>query len=142
MKVLVCTDGSEHSQRAVKEAAKIAANLKHVDIYIINIYEAVESSVFDYDKSLMRSEEAKIIERAKAILHEAEQVFKAINIKPSIIIKNGCPGLEIIKEATVGNFDLVILGTRKRGGLKKLFLGSVCNAVVQRVRTNVLIVTH
>jgi len=41
-----------------------------------------------------------------------------------------------------GNYDLVILGTRKIGGIKKMFLGSVCNAVVQVVRTNVMIITH
>ena len=142
MKILVCTDGSEHSQRAVKEAAKIAANLKHVELYIINVCETVESSVFDYDKALMRAEEAKITERAKLILREAEKVFEGCNINPKIILKRGLPGLEIIKEVYAGNFDLVILGTRKIGGFKKLFLGSVCNAVVQKVNTNVMIVTH
>jgi len=142
MRILVCTDGSEHSQRAVKEAAKIAASLKHVEIYIINVCKRVESSVFDYDKTLLRFENDKITERAKIILHAAEKVFEEINIKPVTILKRGQPGLEIINEVSEGNFDLVILGTRKVGGFKKLLLGSVCNAVVQRVSTNVMIVTH
>jgi len=142
MKVLVCTDGSGHSQRAVKEAVKIATNLKRVEIYIINVCEIVESSVFDYDKALMQSEEVKIIERAETILHEAARTFEENNLKPTIILKRGHPSSEIIKEASDGNFDLVVLGTRKIGGLKKLFLGSVCNAVVQGVGTNVMIVTH
>jgi len=142
MRILVCTDGSEHSQRAVEEAVKIATKLKRVEIYIINVCETVESSVFDYDKALMRAEEMIIIERAKTILQEAVKVFEASNIKPTIILKRGHPSSEIINEISDGNFDLVILGTRKIGSIKKLFLGSVCNAVVQGVRTNVMIVTH
>ena len=142
MKILVCTDGSDHSQRAVKEAAKIAASLKHVEIHIINVCETVGISVFDYDKTLMRAEEVKIAERVKTIMNEAVKVFEEKNLKPTIILKRGNPGSEIIKEASEGNFDLLILGTRKTGGFKKLFLGSVCNAVVQKVSTNVMIVTH
>lgn len=142
MKILVCTDGSGHSQRAVEETVKIAVNLKNVEVSVIYVCETVESSVFDYDKALMRAEEMKKIKRSNRILNDAYKAFEANNLKPDIILKRGNPGREIIKEASDGEYFLVILGTRKIGGFKKLFLGSVCNTVVQGVRTNVMIVTY
>jgi nucleotide-binding universal stress UspA family protein len=44
MKMLVCTDGSEHSQKAVEKAAKIAANFKEVEVYIIYVNDCCEGN--------------------------------------------------------------------------------------------------
>jgi K+-sensing histidine kinase KdpD len=39
--------------------------------------------------------------------------------------------LSIIDYATQRNIDLIVIGTRGRTGLKRLFMGSVPNGVVQ-----------
>jgi nucleotide-binding universal stress UspA family protein len=46
----------------------------------------------------------------------------------------------IIDYATTNNIDLIVIGTRGRTGLKRFFMGSVANGVVQHVHCSVLLV--
>ena len=41
MKMLVCTDGSEESRKAVREAVRIADNLKEVEVTLLFVHEIV-----------------------------------------------------------------------------------------------------
>lgn len=140
MKMLVCIDGSESSQKAVKEAARIAENLKEVEINILNVYE--ESPLPAYgvpDEMQIQLLESKEKE-GEEILQEAVKVFEAFDLKPKTILKRGHPSSTIIKIASENNFDLIVVGKRGLSGFKKFILGSVSNAVVQEAKTNVLVV--
>ena len=46
----------------------------------------------------------------------------------------------IIEYATQKNIDLVVIGTRGRTGLKRFFMGSVANGVIQHAHCSVLVV--
>ncbi|MGC2574129.1 MAG: universal stress protein [Candidatus Nitrosopolaris sp.] len=46
----------------------------------------------------------------------------------------------IIEYATQKNIDLIVIGTRGRTGLKRFFMGSVANGVVQHAHCSVLLV--
>jgi len=46
----------------------------------------------------------------------------------------------IIEYATQMNIDLIVIGTRGRTGLKRFFMGSVANGVVQHAHCSVLLV--
>jgi nucleotide-binding universal stress UspA family protein len=46
----------------------------------------------------------------------------------------------IIDYATNENVDLIVIGTKGRTGLKRYFLGSVANGVVQHAHCPVLLV--
>jgi nucleotide-binding universal stress UspA family protein len=46
----------------------------------------------------------------------------------------------IIEYATRKNIDLIVIGTRGRTGLKRFFMGSVANGVVQHAHCSVLLV--
>jgi len=46
----------------------------------------------------------------------------------------------IIEYATQRNIDLIVIGTRGRTGLKRFFIGSVANGVVQHAHCSVLLV--
>ena len=52
----------------------------------------------------------------------------------------GSPGDRIVEFAKTNDIDLVCLGTHGRGGLKRLFLGSVAEKVVQHAHCKVLVV--
>ncbi len=140
MKMLVCTDGSRYSQQAIKEAVKIAANLKRVAVYIIFVCETAKPSAFDYDGGSMRYEELKRKGEGEKVLQEAVRAFEEKRIKPVAIIRKGHPSREIVKMTAEANIDLVIVGSRGLSGIKKVILGSVSNAVAQESNCNVLIV--
>ncbi|MFJ8063888.1 universal stress protein [Psychrobacillus sp. NPDC096426] len=52
----------------------------------------------------------------------------------------GHPGQTIEEFAEQNNIDLIIMGSRGLSGLKEVFLGSVSHHVIQKVKSEVLIV--
>jgi len=64
------------------------------------------------------------------------------NIKASMIFKEGHPSEVITSVAAENGFDLIVIGSRGLGGLKKLFLGSISAAVLHEANTNVLTVKY
>jgi nucleotide-binding universal stress UspA family protein len=148
MKILVCTDGSKQSLKAIEAAAVIAAGCSVHEVALIHVYENTLILPFwgeVYHVSREDSErfmelEMKEKEKRKEVLTEAEELFTQKNIKVKKIFKEGHPALTIAQTAAEEGSDMVVIGSRGLGGLKKLILGSVSNAVVQEVKCNVLIV--
>ena len=79
-------------------------------------------------------------ENGSMILDEPAKLFAAKNININTMLKEGEPAQTIIETASKENFDLVVMGSRGLGGLKKLMLGSVSNAVAQEVGSTAMIV--
>ena len=147
MKVLVCTDGSMQSQKAIKEAAKIAGGCNADEVVIIHVYNKNIYSDLVYGglsgpqmikeiEELEKGKEKKIA----VIFAEAKKNFEEKGIKATTLLKEGHPAETIAQVADEGDFDMVVIGSRGLGGLKKAFLGSISNAVVQQVDTKVLVV--
>jgi nucleotide-binding universal stress UspA family protein len=152
MKLLICTDGSEQSQKALEKALVIATADFIEEVAILHVYEgkmdtaAVSWGSRDYtltEEDVQRFKEIyeKDKEKRKQILDDAQQMFKEKNIATKAILKEGHPSHTIAEVAEENGYDLIILGSRGYGGLKKILLGSVSNAVVQEVKnSSVLIV--
>jgi nucleotide-binding universal stress UspA family protein len=148
MKILICTDGSESSQKALKEAAVIAQGCKVVETAVIHVHNPSLDSAFPVYESItaeqmknfqkMMDEQKK--EREK-ILSKASNFLESKNIKNRTILKEGHPSNTIVNVAKEEGFDMIVMGSRGLGGLKKFFLGSVSNAVVQEAENcSVLVV--
>ncbi len=147
MKILVCVDGSEESKKALEEAALIAKGCKASDVALIHVYEPKQDVFYSYEGITpeqielfqeMRKNQKK---EAEKILSEALKLLEGKNLKARTILKEGHPSHTIAEVAREEGFDMIVLGSRGLGGLKKLFLGSVSNAVLQEVHNcSVLIV--
>lgn len=148
MKILVCTDGSKQSEKAIKAAADIAGGCSVDEVAVIHVYESKYPTpywgegfhVTKEDIERFQAFENKEKEKRKLLLTEAAGAFTEKNIKTDTLFKEGHPAETIAKVAAEGGFDMVVIGSRGLGGLKKLFLGSVSNAVIQEVKANVLVV--
>ncbi len=141
MKILVCTDGSEHSQKALEKAAIIAEGCNVDEAAIIHVYdEKLNLSALPWGEGYAPSQEdmekfREILEENKnegnKILQKAQQFFDAKNIQARTILKEGHPADTIVKTGCDEGFDIIAIGSRGRSGLQKVFLGSVSSAVVQ-----------
>jgi len=148
MKILVCVDGSEESNNAVKVASQIAREFKKVDdiaiIFVQDSLKAVGSLVEGQTQSVVDTIlklEEQHKEGAKKLLSDALKYLEEKNIKARTILKEGNPAHVIVSTSRDEGFDIIIMGRRGGGGLKKMILGSVSNAVVQEAKhCNVLIV--
>ena len=145
MKMLVCTDGSEKSIKAIKKAAFIGEQFKEVSVTLIHVYYLDTAIISPHADGYVTGEILQRIdgekkEEGKKILAEAAKVFEEKNIKVDTLLTKGHPATAIIEAAAQGKYDLVVIGSRGLGGLKKLLLGSVSNAVAQEVVSTVMIV--
>ena len=145
MKILVCVDGSEDSQKALEKASIIAEGCNVNEVAIIHVDEGklglstAARGGEGYSLSVVDTENLKRImeehkEERNKLLQKALKIFEAKNIKARTILKEGHPSLTIVKVAAEEGFDMIVIGSRGFGGLKKLFLGSVSNAVVQEAK--------
>jgi len=143
MKILVCTDGSEHSQKALEKASLIAGGCSVDEVAIIHVYEETPISEVFSKESIQRQIKLKE-EQKKAgerILQDSLNFFEEKGIKARSIFKEGHPAETIVEVGCGEEFDFIVIGSRGLGGLKKALLGSVSNAVVQQAeKCSVIIV--
>lgn len=149
MKLLVCTDGSEQSKKAMEKAVEIASGCKVSQVTLINVYEKTDDLPPEsHDRIPITKEDVRVIkemrenekEDRKTLLTEQAEYFKKNNIQPETIAECGHPAEVITRVANEGSYDMIILGSRGLGGLKKLLLGSVSSAVLHEAKCSVLVV--
>ena len=143
MKILVCTDGSEQSKKALNVASVIAERGNFDEVSIIHVLpDKQDLSLVTYNSATYgeQAEEIrkKVIEmqseEAKKILREAVEVYKNKNINAETILRQGHPAKTILELAAEQGFDIIFIGSRGLGGWKKRILGSVSSAVVQEAK--------
>lgn len=137
--ILVPLDGSANSFRALNTAVSLATKLdaKIIGIYCVSIFPSVETQVID-------PIECQVEERkyAENILQKAKSISVQNGVSFTKTIEYGSPGHMIVKLIkNKGNkIDLVVMGSRGRGAIKEVFLGSVSNYVLHKSPVPVTIV--
>lgn len=140
-KVLVATDGSDTSKRAVDYAIDMASkyNAKLVILHVLNLLiprgrmrlSSASDKVHEEDRRMARIllEDAQKKAEEKHVEATAELVEDHMPVYGEIIM---CAEREIA--------DLIVIGTRGKSGFTKLLLGSVASGVVTYSSVPVLIV--
>jgi len=149
MKILVCTDGSEYSKKALQQAIEIADGCKVNEVTILHVYDTKITNILSYSSEIITpdliNQYQQMLEEDKKkkekMLLEAKKIFQDKKIKARTIFKEGIPSETIIQVAKEEEVDLIVIGSRGLGGLKKVLLGSVSNSVIQEAENcSVLIV--
>lgn len=151
MNILVCTDGSKQSRKALEKAAEIAEGRNVNEVAVIHVYNnKPDISLFYWDEgSSLNKEQMEQFEKLrnadkdkrKNVLLEALKFFEDKGIKARTIFKEGHPSHTIVSVAKEEGFDMIVVGSRGLGGLNKVLLGSTSSAVVQEAQDcSVLIV--
>jgi nucleotide-binding universal stress UspA family protein len=140
-KILVPTDFSPPAARALEEAVATARAFG-ASITLFHVYglpTPMPDSQVAYDGDLMASLDAT----AERKLADARDELRArVADSPAIAIKAvlGFAADEIVAEVQRGHFDLIVMGTHGRTGLKHMLLGSVAEQVVRKSTVPVLTV--
>jgi nucleotide-binding universal stress UspA family protein len=137
--ILVPLDGSDNSFRALETAILLAKKLeaKITAVYCISILPTIESQMIDPIK--YQIEERKY---AVEVLEKAQAQAKENGVLFSQMMDYGTPGYAIVKfkKNKKNEIDLVVIGSRGRGAIKEVFLGSVSNYVLHKSPVPVLVV--
>jgi len=141
--ILVPVDGSETSDRAFQTALDVASRYRS-KLFVISVvgspaFLAVGSEASPTD---LTEYYAKGTEDAKRTIDAALKLAKddGVDARGEVISGPGSTAEAIVDVATKEKVDLIVMGTRGLGGLKKLVLGSVSNAVLSQAPCSVLVV--
>jgi nucleotide-binding universal stress UspA family protein len=139
-RILLAHDLSENSDEALRHAVDMAkrhdAALTVLHVYPIPVIPMPEGYVVHGPAALVEIQET--IQRA---LERLQQQAIARGLKSvRIEAKAGAAAEAILDTAVEGGFDLIVMGTHGRKGLRRMILGSVAEAVVRRAPCPVLTV--
>lgn len=135
-KILLATDGSEHSLRAAAQAAKLATSCNVSDIEVLGV--AVEYAPLTGRNPFMQAMQSE----AERAVDETAEIIEGAGIKPVKVVKlvTGNAGSAICEEAKATGADLIVMGSRGHGAAASLFAGSTSLHVVHSASIPVLIV--
>ncbi len=138
-KILLATDGSEHSEKTIAETIKLAGS-REAEVTVLTVMDEPPNLSYIVPSDTIKKIKENYKENAQQILARTEKAFKEKGIEVKTVLANGHAAEEICKLANGGEFDMVVLGSRGLGGLKEVFLGSVSNKVAHCAKPHVLII--
>ena len=135
MKVLVATDGSEASMKAVQRALEMAET-KGAQVTIM----AVAYFPDDADEMPLNIRE-KLEGEARANIRKAKAVFDQKDIKVETVLEAGLmPANNIMRRAQEGKFDRIVIGSTGLNALERILMGSTAAKVVAHAPCEVTVV--
>ncbi|KAJ1458940.1 hypothetical protein M885DRAFT_561130 [Pelagophyceae sp. CCMP2097] len=144
--VLVPTDGSEISARAMHAAIELAKCTKGV-IYALAVneplecypgsYDGIEGTIPYWPQEFQEAAERISAWRVAFILAAAAEA--GVDCK-TVVVTDGNVSEAILDAATEHGIDTIVMASHGRRGLSALLLGSVTNRVVTKSSVPVLVV--
>jgi nucleotide-binding universal stress UspA family protein len=141
MKLLVPIDGSAASLRAVAHAIGQAKARPGTELLLINIQNLATLGVTEGAAMMPADwleEEEKLA--AAAVLGDAERSCREAGVRCSLVREHGPIAATIDRVAREAQVDQIIMGTRGRGGVAGLVLGSVAMQVLHLIEVPVTLV--
>jgi nucleotide-binding universal stress UspA family protein len=139
-RLLVAFDGSSHARVALEEAIQLAQASRGRLTLLTVVPEPSQWAANAYWVPLDVHDLGAEIERAHHDLLEAAVETVPGDLPVTKILGRGHAGPAIVEEAGRGGHDLVVMGSRGRGELRSLLLGSVSHHVVQASPIPVVVV--
>jgi len=138
-KILVATDGSKSANEAVEYSVSIAKAVG-ADLTILYVVYMQPVAYMGWVPTMDKIYE-DLRKYGERIVSEASKVAKenGVNVTTKVIDDSQSPVWAITKFADEDKFDLIVVGTRGIGGLRKALLGSVANGVVHYAHCSVLV---
>ncbi|ODA40313.1 universal stress protein [Desulfosporosinus sp. BG] len=136
-KILVATDASEYSRRALKNALELARKF-HSEVELLFVmYKPLVYDVNQLDMDLISSD---LLEEAGEMAIQA--TLEGMDVTDISLTKKkltGKPANIILREIESENIDLVVMGSHGYGAIAGALLGSVSQRVLHGAKCSVLI---
>ena len=143
-KILVATDGSKLSQKAVTHALASAV-LSDAELVAIKVIPRVQQAYYEGAIPLNDQETKRILATWR---HDAETLLsqvvalgkrKGVVVKP-VVVSSDLVAETLIKTALKTKADLIVMASHGRRGISRLLLGSETNHVLTHSSIPVLVI--
>jgi len=133
--LLLCTDGSDYSEGAIREGIRLAKNsgAAITALSVVDFNPEFEALAPD----LVEKMEKEVQAHLKKVRERAEK--EGVPLQAFTLLSDA-PYIGIAKEAEKAGADLIVMGRRGRTGLKRLLMGSVTKRVIGHAPCSVLVV--
>jgi len=140
--ILMPTDGSEHSERAIKRGIELAklCNAKVTGIHVIPDYHMMMAYEGAFDSVTEEKIQEEAQQNAARFLEFVKTSAAAANVPcDAVVTTNVHPYDAIVNTANERGCDLIVMTARYRKGLVKLIMGDEATRVLHRTSIPVLI---
>nr|WP_315137366.1 universal stress protein [uncultured Limnohabitans sp.] len=142
-RILVATDGSALSKKAVASAIALAATCS-AELVALKVVPRYPQAYFEGSIPLSADEISRVetqwTESARVQLAAVEKAAKAKGVDTKVItVKSDVVSDAIIAAAKKQNADLIVMASHGRKGIKRLLLGSETQQVLTHSHTPVLV---
>ena len=140
-RVLICASGTDHGRMSVWAGAALAcgASAEATLLHVVDAMPAMYTGLEQMEETLaelLQSDTDKSRE-----LKWAAQVIKAECEISELKLRRGIVADEVLREAKVGDYDLIVLGSSMySGGLVRALMGDVTREIVSRAQRPILVV--
>ena len=140
-RILLATDGSEEAELAALRAVELA-NATESELHVVHV-GVVPSFLVSYPGTL--GYDGKLYEqfqvRSRELLRKQSWRVKAAGgTVAGTHLRMGAVALEIVALAEELGADLIVMGSRGLGGVRRVLMGSVSDSVVRHAHCPVMIV--
>lgn len=147
MKIVIGTDGSEFSRRALEQACELAKRWGEVSFRVIAVYEPqapVAAEPYglspEYFEQLDRYARNRAEDNARDAAELINGKFPDGSVTVNTEVTLGRPARVIVEAAENWPADMIIVGSHGHGFWGRLALGSVSDAILHHAPCSVLIV--
>jgi len=138
-KILVPTDASEYSQRALIKAIELARHFQ-AEIILMHVTftpQAYWGYTISYGISVTQED---LTRNGEIALEAAMTGVSTDGVKITTVLEIGHPVSKILEQIKKDNIDLVVIGSHGYGPITGSVLGSVSQRVLQKATCPVLLV--
>ena len=142
-RILVPTDGSTLSKKAVRSAVQLAASLG-AELVALNVVPRYPTSYFEGGVNISMTEVARIegqwAQQGEALVESALGAASAAGVKAkAVTARSDLVAEAILSAAKKHRCDLIVMASHGRRGIKRLLLGSETQHVLAHTALPVLV---
>ena len=138
-KILIAADQGPAAARAVATGIDLARALG-ADLALIHVYEPLVA--YGTEAGLPAGEVAALAKAEGQQLFDELRRHHALGPEVKEFMKPGHAAETIVKTAKSWHADLIVIGSHGRGGVPRMLLGSVAEAVMRHAACPVLVIRH
>jgi nucleotide-binding universal stress UspA family protein len=138
-RVLVALDGSSFAEQ-VLPWARLVAQISGAELLLLSVPEIPEPSLYGALGDAVEELREQADANARRYLERTAGLLRAEGLPVAALVEGSRPAVAILDVAEREGVDLIMLATHGRGGMERLFLGSVADRVVHHSRQPVMLV--